>query len=342
MLYVTTRSKLDTYTAHRALYDDRSPEGGFFVPFRMPFYDQGQLSDLICNGFSDTVAQVLNQFFSSRITPWDIDCSIGKNPVTIFPASRRILLARLWNNPQGEYGYIENKLYELLCSGEKPEKIANWAKIAIRIAVLFGIYNILNKAQIDTFDISVASGDFTTPMAVWYARQMGLPVRMILCACNESSAPWDLIHRGELNTAISKSTSVTAELDASLPENLERLIYSCFGINEVNHYLEKVQSKGIYQLRPDMIQQLNSGMFISVVSKDRIEPLLNSVYRSNNHILDPDTAVSYGSLQDYRAKTGDSCCTVLLWDRSPMQFASTVESATKVSRADLTEYLNSF
>ena len=51
MLYATTRSKMDTYTAHRALHDDRSPDGGFFVPFKMPFYDKNQLAELVCNGF---------------------------------------------------------------------------------------------------------------------------------------------------------------------------------------------------------------------------------------------------------------------------------------------------
>lgn len=342
MLYATTRSKMDTYTAHRALHDDRSPDGGFFVPFKMPFYDKNQLAELVCNGFSETVSQILSHFFTSRITAWDIDCCIGKTPAKIIPASRRILLAKLWNNPQGDYSYIEGKLYERLCEGKMIEPIANWGKIAIRIAVLFGIYNLLRKAEIESFDVSVISGDFSTPMAVWYAREMGLPVGMIICACNENSAPWDFIHRGELNTGLSKTCSITSELDVPLPENLERLIYGCFGIDEVVRYQEKAQRRGIYQIRPDMQAKLSTGLFVSVVGKDRIEPLINSVYRSNNQILDPYTAVSYGSLQDYRAKTGESCSTVILWDKSPMQFSANVENATKLSKAEIQNYVDSF
>lgn len=342
MLYATTRSKMDTFTAHRALHDDRSPDGGFFVPFRMPWFETDQLADLVKNGFSDTVSQIINLFFSGNITAWDIDCCIGKNPVKIIPASRRILLATLWNNPHGSYAYIETKLFERLCDGRPQIQISNWAKIAIRIAVLFGIYGLLRKAELETFDVSVTSGDFSTPIAVWYAKQMGLPVGMILCACNENSAPWDFIHRGELNTSLSKANSITTEMDVPLPENLERLIYSCFGIDEVKRFVEKKHCNGVYQIRPDMLAQLNVGLFVSVVGKDRIAPLINSVYRSNNQILDPYTAVSFGGLQDYRAKTGESCYTVILWDKSPMQFSATVEEATKLSEKEIQDYLNSF
>ena len=342
MLYATTRSKMDTYTAHRALHDDRSPDGGLFVPFKMPFFNKKQLAELVSNGFGETVAHVLNHFFASRITAWDIDCCIGKNPAKIIPASRRILLAKFWDNPQGDYSYIENKLYERLCDGKTTEPISNWGRIAIRIAVLFGVYNLLQKAEINSFDVSVISGDFSTPIAVWYAREMGLPVGMIICACNENSAPWDFIHRGELNTGLSKSSSITSELDVSLPENLERLIYGCFGVDEVIRYQEKVQRKGIYQLRSDMQMKLSDGLFVSVVGKDRIEPLINSVYRSNNQILDLYAAVSYGSLQDYRAKTGESCCTVILWDKSPIQFSANIENATKLSKTEIQNYVDSF
>ena len=76
MLYATTRSKTDTYTAHRTLFEDRAPDGGFFVPFRMPNVDIQSLKE---NSFSEAVAEILNVFFSTGITAWDVDCCIGKS-----------------------------------------------------------------------------------------------------------------------------------------------------------------------------------------------------------------------------------------------------------------------
>ncbi len=41
MLYITTRNLHDAYTAHRAITSERCPNGGCFVPFRLPYFDIG-------------------------------------------------------------------------------------------------------------------------------------------------------------------------------------------------------------------------------------------------------------------------------------------------------------
>ena len=336
MLYATTRNKTDTYTAHRALWEDRAPDGGFFVPFRMPAVDIQRVKD---GSFSDAVADVLNLFFSAGITAWDIDCAIGKSAAKIIAMPHRVLLAQLWNNPQGEYSYICNKLYEKLC-GDKSGAVTNWAGIAIRIAVLFGIYAVAYKMGIDSFDLTVNTGDFSIPMAAWYAQKMGLPIGTIVCACNDNSAAWDFIHRGELNTAMTEVKTLTPELDVSNPLGVERLIYEVFGIEEVKKYLQASEQKRLYQIRPDMVDMIGQGMFVSVVGKNRVEAVISSVYRSNQCVLDPYTAVSYGSLQDYRAKTGESCPTVLLWDRNPTHHMPVMQNATGLNKTEIEKINN--
>ena len=336
MLYATTRSKTDTYTAHRTLFEDRAPDGGFFVPFRMPNVDIQSLKE---NSFSEAVAEILNVFFSTGITAWDVDCCIGKSAARIISMPHRVLLAHFWNNPDGDYGYICRRLHEKLC-GEIAASVTDWANVAIRISVLFGIYTILHKMGIDQFDLTVNTGDFSIPVAAWYARKMGLPIGTIICACNDNSAAWDFIHRGELNTAMCTVKTVTPELDVANPFGVERLIYESFGLEEAGKYVEASCRNRIYQIRPDMTQNIGQGMFVSVVGKDRIEAVMNSVYRSNDCILDPYTAVSYGSLQDYRAKTGESWPTVLLWDRSPVRDMSLVQKATGLTKIEIEKLIN--
>lgn len=336
MLYATTRSKTDTYTAYRALREDRAPDGGFFVPFRMPVVDIEKIKK---GTFSEAAADVLNLFFSAGISPWDIDCSIGKSAVKILAMPHRVLLAQLWNNPQGEYAYICNKLYEKLC-GEKAYTVTNWAAVAIRISVLFGIYAVVYKMGISSFDLTINTGDFSTPMAAWYAKKMGLPIGTVICACNDNSAAWDFIHRGELNTSMTAVKTLTPELDVSNPYGVERLIYEVFGIEEVRKYLLSTEQKRLYQIRPDMVNTIGQGMFVSVVGKNRVEAVVSSVYRSNQCVLDPYTAVSYGSLQDYRAKTGESCPTVLLWDRNPVHYLPVVQNSTGLNKTEIEKINN--
>ena len=45
MLYVTTRGG-DAFTAFRALSESRGPEGGFFVPLRLPCFDTEQIGSM--------------------------------------------------------------------------------------------------------------------------------------------------------------------------------------------------------------------------------------------------------------------------------------------------------
>lgn len=336
MLYATTRSKTDTYTAHRTLFEDRAPDGGFFVPFRMPKADMQSMKE---KSFSEAVAEILNIFFSTGITAWDVDCCIGKSAAKIISMPHRVLLVHLWNNPKGDYGYICGKLHEKLC-GKETGAVTDWANIAIRISVLFGVYTMLHKMGIDQFDLTVNTGDFSIPMAAWYARKMGLPIGTVVCACNDNSAAWDFIHRGELNTAMSTVKTATPELDVSNPYGVERLIYESFGIEEAKKFLEASTRNRIYQIRPDMTQTIGQGMFVSVVGKDRIEAVMSSVYRSNACILDPYAAVSYGSLQDYRAKTGESCPTVLLWDKSPVHSLPLAQNATGLTKNETEKLIN--
>ena len=337
MLYATTRSKTDTYTAHRVLREDRAPDGGFYIPFRMPALDLAQINTLKNQTFSESVAQILNLFFSAGLTAWDVDCIIGKTAAKVLCTSHRVMFVQLWNNPRGEYAYTVDQLYQKLLGDQSRSEATDWAKIAIRIAVLFGIYSLVPS---DSFDVSVNSGDFSVPMAVWYARAMGLPVGMIVCACNENSAPWDFLHRGEMNTGIAKVNTSTPELDIPNPAGLERLIYSTLGLEETARYLDASARKGMYIVQPPALQNLNRGMFVSVVGKDRVTPVIGSMYRSNMCILDSYTAVSYGSLQDYRAKTGEGNPTVLLWDRSPLNDISAVSRATGLNREEITNALN--
>lgn len=339
MLYATTRSKTESYTAYRVLFQDFAPDGGLFLPFRMPKYDRAQIEKMKDQSFGETVAQVLNLFFSARLTGWDVECCIGKTGAKLSAMSHRVLLAELWDNPRGDFSYMVDSLYEKLCGDSPERKVSNWANIAIRIAFLFAIYGQLQIHGIDRFDAAVNCGDFSAPMAVWYAREMGLPVGTIVCTCNENSTPWDFLHRGELNTAAAVVSTSTKELDVACPGGLERLIFAVLGFEETEKYVHCLERKGVYQIRPDMVQSISNGIFVSVVGKDRVEPMISSVYRSNNRILDPYTAVSYGGLQDYRAKTGESCPTLLLWERSPMQFAKEVQSATGLSKSEIEKQL---
>ena len=83
MLYVTTRVTQDAFTAFRAMSENRGPEGGFYVPMRLPQFDQQAIAALAEKTFSQNVAEILNLFFGTKLNGWDIELAIGRYPVKI-------------------------------------------------------------------------------------------------------------------------------------------------------------------------------------------------------------------------------------------------------------------
>ena len=81
MLYITTRNKFDTYTVHKANQSDRGPDGGLYLPFRMPELTKEQIKAFAQQPFCQRVADLLNQFFGTQLTAWDVELYGGKNTV---------------------------------------------------------------------------------------------------------------------------------------------------------------------------------------------------------------------------------------------------------------------
>ena len=314
MLYATTRSKADAFTEHRTLFENRASNGGFFVPFRMPQVDQRQIADLKKRSFGENVSFILNLFFPGSITSWDVDCSIGKNPAEVFSVKQRILLAKLCDNPQGEYGYICDRLFAKLCSG-KTNTVTEWANIAIRIAVLFGIYGIIQDLQSESFDICVNCRDFSDPMAAWYARDMGLPIGRILCICDDDSPIWDFLHKGELDIGANAFQTHMSSKSSPAPVGIERLIFATLGYEQTQKYLQITSQKRVFHLLPEQLKKLNDGLFACVVSKERAQSVKTAFRGNYSHRINASVAAAYAGLQDFRAQTGESKYSLLLWDQ---------------------------
>ncbi len=300
MLYLTTRDPHDTYTAARTLAADVAPNGGRFLPYQMPRLTWEELQG---HSFGENVAKVLNLFFSTKLTGRDVEFAVGRYPVKCAAIGKSVLVAELWRNLDGSYEKMERRLATAI--GGESVNITSWLKIAIRIAVLTGVLAEMTDGQ--DVDIALPMGDFSVNMAVWYGRQMGLPIREIICCCQQGSVIWDLLHLGQMRDR---------EGDSAIGE-LERLVYGTLGLKEAVRFSEACQKGREYALLPADGEKLRVGMFAAVVSDDRRESTVANVYSTNGYLLDGEAAGAYSALMDYRAKTGENRMALLLGDREP-------------------------
>lgn len=344
MLYVTTRNKNDAHTAHKTLTADRDSDGGLFVPFQMPVLSREEILSFKDKSFGQSVAEILNLFFSARLDGWDVEFCIGRYPVKLVPMSHRIVVAETWHNPDWDFARIVRNLSSRIRGNDDTHGVPSaWAWIVIRIASLFGLYGQMLRqglAPEGIMDVAVCVGDFSAAMAAWYAREMGLPVGTIICSCNDNCSVWDLLHHGEMHTDTVAVPTNTPECDVGVPTNIERLIFGQLGVEEVTKFLEASRQGAVYAPSEDDHIRLRKGMYAAVISHKRMESMIYNVYRTSTYLLDPYSALAYGGLQDYRATVGEGRTTLLLAERSPVCSAATVAKAMGITVQELKERVN--
>lgn len=339
-MYVTTRSKHDVFTAPVTLRQDRAEDGGSFIPFRMPVLEAEQIAAMAHKSFGQNVADILELFFSAKLSGWDVEMAIGRRPCMLKPMNYRMVVAEQYRNVDGDINHVIVSLSEKLHpDGSIIGAPSEWSKLAVRIALLFGTVGELYRSQQlrpnEKFNIALPVGDFSAPMAVWYAREMGLPIHTIICGCNENGAPWELLHRGELDAGATLVPTSTPECDHAVHPCLERLICATCGHEESMNYCWSLSEGGGYTPDAERYEEIRKGMFAAVVSHVRVETIIPSVYHTHSYVLDPYSALAYGALADYRSRVGGSELTVIMAEKSPLRDAGTVADAMGISVAEL-------
>lgn len=308
MLYLSTRNTTDCYTAYRALNEAQASDGGLYVPFRLQKFSDSELLAFRSHTPCEAIAQILNLFFGVQLTGWDVECVVGRSPVKPENVNQRLLFAEFWRNPDRSLNYLIYNLYRRMTAKDySASKTTGWAYIAIEIALLFGMYAAAETIPTQGLDVAVETGDFADITAIEYAKQMGLPINMMVCATNENSAVWDLFTKGDYNTAA----------PSEQPKYLECFLFARLGKDAVLRYLEASSKKRIYRVDEQQLQNLSDNVFCSVVSADRVDSIISGMFRANGYVIDPSTAVAYGGLQDYRANSGLHRDTLILAKHRP-------------------------
>lgn len=345
MLYVTTRIKQDAFTANRAMAENRGPEGGFFLPMRMPVYDAQQILALGEKSFSQNVADVINLLFNTELDGWAVEFGIGRYPVKLVTLDSRTTVAETWHNPAWRFERLANGIEKAIRQSDQINKTpADWLMIASRIAVLFGIFGELihsGAVTVETpVDVAVPSGSFSGVMAAWYAREWGLPIGNIVVCCNENGGVWNLLNKGEIRTDAVAVKTATPDCDYTVPTDLERLIYGTLGQEETLRFCGVCRRGGIYYLDPQQTKLLRRGMNVSVVSQRRMESTIPNLYRTSGYIADPYTAQVYSGLIDYRSGTGEGRSALIWSDESPAFSFGMIARCMGMTPAELKKRIN--
>ena len=159
----------------------------------------------------------------------------------------------------------------------------------------------------EEINVTVPTGNFGNILAAYYAKNMGLPIKKLICASNDNKVLYDFFRTGAYDRNRDFILTTSPSMDILISSNLERLIY-------------RIDFYGNYATQEECAAQIRS------------------LYEDTDYVLDPHTAVAAAVYNKYKEETGDTTKTVIASTASPYKFTRTVLSAMDEKYADMDDF----
>jgi threonine synthase len=209
----------------------------------------------------------------------------------------------------------------------------NWGRLVPQIVYYFSAYLDLvaggSIKQGEKINFVVPTGNFGNILAAYYAMQMGLPVKRLICASNANNVLTDFIHTGIYNRERAFKKTLSPSMDILISSNLERLLYHLCGRDpaKVRGWMSELKQKGVYQIDADTKSGIDRIFWAAYSDDQETLETIRSVYQRFNYLVDTHTAVGLSVYQKYAAATGDAARTVIASTASPFKFNESVARA---------------
>ncbi|MFT4104944.1 MAG: threonine synthase [Lacrimispora sp.] len=180
----------------------------------------------------------------------------------------------------------------------------------------------------EEINVTVPTGNFGNILAAYLAKQMGLPIKNLICASNENKVLYDFFQTGVYDRNRDFILTSSPSMDILISSNLERLIYLSAGSDgEANADLMKsLGEKGSYQVTGEMkkfMEDFKGGYS----SEESTMAVIKKVFEDTGYLIDTHTGVAAAVYEQYKAETKDEAKNVIASTASPYKFSRNVLEA---------------
>ncbi|MCQ2534518.1 MAG: threonine synthase [Clostridia bacterium] len=213
----------------------------------------------------------------------------------------------------------------------------NWGRLVPQIAYyVYSYVNLWKREKIaegEAINIVVPTGNFGNILAAWYAKQMGVPVKKLICASNKNKVLCDFFATGtyDRNREFFKTNSPS--MDILISSNLERLLYEVTNHNAdlIKSWMADLNGNGKYSVDPATLKSLQKQFVGGFADETGITKTIVDVYDRTDHVIDTHTSVGFNIYNRYHQRSNDETKTVFASTASPFKFAPSVMDAIKGS-----------
>lgn len=205
----------------------------------------------------------------------------------------------------------------------------NWGRLVPQIVYYFAAYGqLLRAGEIsfgDPVDFCVPTGNFGDILAGYYAKRMGLPVGMLICASNENNVLTDFLSTGCYAARRTFYKTTSPSMDILVSSNLERLLYHITGSDAaVAGWMQSLNETGSYTVDKDTLAAIQQSFGCGWASEAEVSQEIRARYEQDGYLCDTHTAVAFHVAAQ---KKRENVPMVVLSTASPFKFPRSVLEA---------------
>lgn len=236
------------------------------------------------------------------------------------------------------------KVYELGYTFSSANSI-NWGRLLPQIVYYFSAYKQMIDAraisQGEPINVAVPTGNFGNILAAFYAKQMGLPIKKLICASNKNDVLVDFFNKHTYNAKRKFYKTISPSMDILVSSNLERLLFEATGRDDKRtlELMNQLSSEGKYSITEKEAELLSS-FYSGYCNDEKTTKTIKNVWKKYGYLMDTHTAVAQYVYEKYIEATGDYTPAIIVSTASPYKFGKDVLSAIagEESVKDLNEF----